>query len=107
MHDKVTLLAQAKFMCLLCGDIAGDVRVVQNDIGTRFERWNTSFLVEEDKLGAHVRALHDNDVRTLFHLNLEYTPFYCSKCDACFCRKHWHIWQEFDDDGWADCIRGT
>ena len=107
MHHDVALLAQARFICLICGDVAGDVRVVKNESGIRFERWDTSFLVEPDKLGPHVWALHDNDVRALFALNLEYTPFYCPRCDASFCRKHWRIWQVFEEDGRVDCIRGT
>ena len=107
MKNDGAVLAQTTFMCLLCGDVTGDVRLVQDDGYARLYRGSASYPVASDRFGAHVRALHDNDLRALFALNFEYTPCYCPKCDANFCAKHWRIWQEFEDDGWADCVRGT
>lgn len=50
-------------------------------------------------------AIEARDVRRLFEIDLEYTPFYCPKCDARFCGEHWR-WRTFYDDKFYDCIRG-
>jgi hypothetical protein len=53
-------------------------------------------------------AIEHADVRRLFELNFELTPFYCPRCDASYCSDHWDWWDVWDDDlpSWRDSVRG-
>ncbi len=54
-------------------------------------------------------AIEQADAKTLNALNTEWAPFYCPACEAAYCKDHWILQLQFDDDdpGWYDCTYGT
>lgn len=54
-------------------------------------------------------ALHGG-ARALYEYNSEWASFYCPQCAGAYCREHWRLEMQFDDDGlpgWYDCTYGT
>lgn len=100
------ILATGVFVCSLCGGAAGVAQIVRRPMGKRLERWSTSFPVEDDVLGAAIQTLRRGDACGLHALNQHFAPFYCPTCNATFCKRHWLIWHDFDDN-LRDCVRGT
>lgn len=68
-----------------------------------------SFFVFD--LNGVVRALGAADVgdarvaRALYAIDAEFVPFWCPRCPASYCSKHWETWDLFDD-GFFDEKRG-
>ena len=54
-------------------------------------------------------ALAMADADALYQLDHFWAPFYCPTCQRVYCREHWLIIPEFDEDfpGWYDCAYGT
>lgn len=50
-------------------------------------------------------AVRSGDPKALFDIDPEYTPCWCPKCEACYCRRHWEAWPLFDD-GFFDRVEG-
>lgn len=104
--------AEAGFACSLCGKEAGRLRLLGDASGGELRRESfTSALTSG--VGAaqfeQVRsALAARDARALHAIDLEYTPFFCPRCDAVYCGAHWLKWDVFDDDdpGHHDSVRG-
>ncbi len=105
-------LPRALFSCSLCGREAGRLEILV--VGGRFRLERRSFTsvltagLAPEALPALRAALEAADVRALFALDLEYTPFFCPTCDACYCADHWERWDVFDSDdpSWHDSVRG-
>lgn len=51
-------------------------------------------------------ALETGNAAALYALDREYTPFWCPRCDASYCRDHFQTYEVYDD-GFFDCIRGV
>jgi len=62
----------------------------------------TVFEFDADSVLAAVGA---GDAQPLYEIDLEYAPFWCPKCDASYCARHWVTWSLFDD-GFFDETRG-
>ncbi len=103
----------ATYACDLCGAEAGRVELrpdeariavtVTGVVGT-MQVW----LTPAD--APHAAALLYGTVRELYDYDDEWASFYCPQCARVYCRKHWHIEVQFDDDGlpgWYDCTYGT
>lgn len=109
MKEAPETVAAAEFSCSLCGKLAGRIELTRDSERTEVRR--VSFSSE---MGARppaetcerVRAaIEARDMRELFAIDLEYTPFYCPRCDLCYCGEHWK-WQAFYEGCFYDCIRG-
>lgn len=111
----VRVLAQFTFPCSFCGSTAGTFeaaeagvvvidgflgRVTQYVVRVPAPEWNA--LADLDTMDA-CRFIHAIDP--------EWAPWYCPNCDAIYCRDHWLMQIEFEDDGglpgWYDLTRGT
>jgi hypothetical protein len=107
---RYPILASVVFHCSLCAAEAGRIDLMGD--GSRGEIRRTSFTgklsgpLPPERLAAVREAVDGQDVRRLFALDREYTPFFCPSCDAIYCRAHWVVWDVFDNDGWHDSIRG-
>lgn len=109
------MLVHATFTCSVCGAVAGTfeadeagVIVIDGFLGRV-----TQYL---DRASTHVwHSLADLDTKDrckLLHaINSEWAPWYCPVCDATYCRDHWRMQLEFEDEeglpGWYDLTRGT
>ena len=62
--------------------------------------------LNEERYWKIIELLSKNDFRPIFDMNKEYVPFYCEKCNKCYCRKHWNHWIEWDEDGYYDAEMG-
>lgn len=51
-------------------------------------------------------ALGAGDAAALYAIDDEFAPFWCPRCEACYCRTHYVAVTLFDD-GFFDEIRGT
>ncbi len=109
-QTEYPLVAEHEFVCGLCRSFAGIVRLFRAADSGEIER--VSFTSElTGVVGASAiedlqAAILLGDAKRLYRLDLEYAPFYCPVCDACFCGAHWAKWDVFDEDGWHDSIRG-
>ena len=106
-----TPVAEHRFGCSRCSESAGVVQLFGAENAAEIVR--TSFT---SRLTGRVaaasfeqlrRAIIGGDARALYRLDLEFAPFFCPQCNACFCGAHWWRWDVFDEDGWHDSIRGT
>jgi hypothetical protein len=107
----------AEFVCAECGAVAGRVEVVPSPVAADRSRLVLSVFhgmwEELSRDGAYadaIAAIDAHDARALWKGSLEWAPFYCPECDACYCREHWRTWLEFDE-GFCDredglCPRG-
>jgi hypothetical protein len=102
----------ATFTCALCGAEAGVIRVHAGGGRTeiRRESWPSVLILPRspEALGPYEELIASRDVRALFELEFELTPFYCPSCDAVYCSDHWDWWVVWDDEwvGWRDSVRG-
>ena len=101
--------AGATFFCAVCGQLAATVTVDSAVlIQTGFMGKTTEAITPE--LSATIsHLLNQGNVRQLYELNQLWAPFYCPECNQTYCRGHWVIIPQFDDDfpGWYDCAYGT
>jgi hypothetical protein len=108
-----SLVAEAKFMCCLCGKEAGHILLAcasrqVHQVRRSFTSIMSGRVREKEEYERLRAAIDKHDVRGCFDIDLELTPFYCPKCDACYCGDHWVCWDVFDEDAptFHDCIRG-
>ena len=59
----------------------------------------------EFDLSATLRAIGAADAKALYAIDLEFVPFWCPRCHASYCGRHWETWDLFDD-GFFDEKRG-
>ena len=85
---------------------AGLVRLVGDE--ARRESWPGVAIYPSGASAALYEALEQADVRRVFDVNFELTPFYCPTCDASYCSDHWDWWDVWDEDwpSWRDSVRG-
>jgi hypothetical protein len=103
-------LARAEFFCTTCGDKAGEITVINNQLHMEFLGRTTYGSGWQDHQREQLPALiAAGDVRGLHALDALLTPFYCPHCDSVYCREHWQLQTVFDDEipGWYDCTYGT
>lgn len=65
------------------------------------------FQIRREALPAFESALSKGSAQALFEIDPESAPFYCPKCEACYCSEHWAYWDVIEEDGWLDSTRGT
>jgi hypothetical protein len=112
MNDKSDAVAEARFMCSACDKEAGQMQLSGKPslayLGLDSFVGSLNMLVLRKHFDSVRRAIAKCDARTLYSLDLEYVPFYCPKCRAIYCGRHWKRWDVFDDDdpSWHDSIRG-
>ena len=103
----------AEFTCAECGAVAGRVEVVPSPavegrnrliVSVFMSKWEE--LSKDGTYADAAAALDARDARALWKGSLEWAPFYCPECDACYCGGHWRQWMEFDE-GFYDCTRGV
>lgn len=99
-------MADHTFVCRACSKSAGKVQVRPGEILI----WGPLSLGaainagDEERLLAAVAA---GDARALYAVNPEFAPFFCPRCNSCYCADHWEQQDDFEEDGWFDCVRGT
>jgi hypothetical protein len=106
------IVAEARFLCAECGQKAGHIRLFGSPSEAKL--WRDSFTsvltsaVSAEHFPLIHLALEQGDVRALYAVDLEYTPFFCPQCEAVYCGSHWQKWPVFDSDfpGWFDSCRG-
>lgn len=59
----------------------------------------------EFDLEASLAALGAGDARALHAIDVELVPFWCPRCRASYCGRHWETWELYDD-GFFDEKRG-
>ena len=101
------------FGCSMCSRVAGQFRLQRGSAG--WVLYRLSFTSDmggtrggPDELEALREAREAQSPLPLYRLDLEWTPFYCPDCDACYCGDHYRHWDVFDDDDshFHDSIRG-
>ena len=110
LREEQKIEAEAKFVCCMCGKQACHILLLRTASGIELSRRSFTSTMggrslpkeEYEKLRA---AINRRDAHELFHIDFELTPFYCPKCNACYCGDHWHRWDVFDE-GHHDSIRG-
>jgi hypothetical protein len=104
------ILAEHEFKCSICSSLAGKVSLKMKDnSSTMFIASFTGSVqshVPQSVLSIAQTALSEGDVQTLYTIDIEFTPFYCPRCQKCYCEQHWRYWDVHDEDGWYDSTRG-
>jgi hypothetical protein len=103
-------ITKAEFLCSLCLQNAGVLQLFGEPEDTKLK---LDGFMSSREMKIPIRsfeplhsALTRGDARATHALNLEYAPFFCPQCNACYCGNHWQKWDVFDEDGWHDSIRG-
>ena len=113
LPDGAEIVSEGGFLCTACGNEAGHfffVRegnrpytVIHSFIGGRrvYGPWDERPNgLEELVMTGNVRAIYERD--------FEMAPFYCPRCDACYCGVHYLHWDVLDEQLalFRDCIMG-
>ncbi|MFN2510602.1 MAG: hypothetical protein ABR568_04070 [Pyrinomonadaceae bacterium] len=112
MKENIDPVAEARFECSACNNEAGHIQLLRGPTSAELRRMSFtsafSSVVSHEHFDTLRMAIADRDVRALHSLDLEYTPFFCPRCDAIYCGDHWETWDVFaeDDPHWHDSIRG-
>lgn len=105
------ILAEHEFSCCLCSSSAGKVVLeMKDDRATMFIfsfTGNVRSHVPLSALPNAQMALSKGIVQTLYEIDIEFTPFYCPRCQKCYCKEHWRYWDVDDEDGWYDSTQGV
>ena len=99
LPESTDILAEAKFYCAVCGKEAGHILILQTPRGTELLRRSfTSAMTQKGVIPETLyTAIMGQNAKELYALDFELAPFYCPKCDACYCKDHWVRWDEFDE----------
>lgn len=102
--------ANAQFYCAQCQ--APAVKLTLTDSQQLVQEGFTGVSTETISVEAARRlaqVIAAKDAKALFYLDVLWAPFYCPTCDRVYCRDHWLMIPQFDDDfpGWYDCTYGT
>lgn len=106
-------MSTVTFACAVCGQPAATVELqVTNNSATLMQTGFMGHITEslsQEAIPAIHQAISQASGRLLYDLNLLWAPFYCPDCEQVYCRQHWLIIPQFDDDfpGWYDCAYGT
>ncbi len=101
------------FPCSICGKPAVEVTLYSGTVGApqisicSFMGDTTGYL-NTTQAGEVWRALVKGQARALFSLDPLWIPSYCPECDRNYCKDHWRIEMQFDEDfpGFYDCSYG-
>jgi hypothetical protein len=106
-------IIERRFACSCCGQEAGDVRLFgpRGDaklVRSSFTSQRTCSIAdtEFELIRSHIAT---GDIGALYGFDAEIASFYCPRCNASYCGRHWAYWDVFDDgDGfrWHDSIHG-
>lgn len=107
-------MASVDFHCQVCGEIAGSLTVVPGEPGAA--HLSISGLMFQETTAVSGETLRDvqgvlssGRARDLYDIDQYWASFYCPQCNASYCKKHWIVALQFDDDfpGWYDCSHGV
>jgi hypothetical protein len=112
-------LTSTSFFCQLCGALATTLTLTTSTALSPAAPtptlqlagfWGavTEQIGPEDWVGLHA-AIAQQNALAIYQLNSLWLPCYCPECDRVYCRAHWRITPQFDDDfpGWYDCAYGV
>lgn len=103
-------IAKTEFLCSLCLECACTLQLFGEPlkVALMVNGFTSSreMRIPTKNFEPLLSALTRGDARAAHALDIEYAPFFCPQCDACYCGNHWQIWNVFDEDGWHDSIRG-
>ena len=100
------ILAERDFLCSICGKHAATVQLRAGQVAIESFACRSESSIspsDEETLRA---AISSGDMRALHECDSEFAPFFCPRCNACYCGEHWKHWDVFEDDGWFDCVQG-
>jgi hypothetical protein len=110
-ESQIETIAEHEFTCGLCDSPAGTVSLkVKDDRSMVVVSSFTGVVrvpVESHAASRAQTALASGNAQTLYNLDLEFAPFYCPRCQKCYCQDHWRYWDVDDEDGWYDSTRGS
>lgn len=104
------------FHCRTCGDVAGTVTLVPSAAGAaHLSISGLMFQETTDVTGDRLRRLQavlaTGQARDLYDIEPLWASFFCPQCDCSYCKQHWTVSLQFDDDddfpGWYDSARGV
>lgn len=123
LDDNLEVIAAATFDCSVCGEAAANVAIFRVKAGRTSSMlesahtkvvvsgflWGYASWTERSDPHALVKAVNSGSASAVYDLDEEWAPFYCPECDRSYCKNHWFVNIEFDDDfpGWYDCAYGT
>ncbi len=118
------MTTEARFLCAVCGAIAGQVRLLRGgeprpdrsracadalaDADALIRPADQAALVVDtfygvasqpvsgERFGRVADAVAAADAAGLYALGYSYAPFHCPDCAASYCGEHWR-WRQFDD----------
>lgn len=91
------------------GRIGDEIDTLMSEVGNRSAGRSRlqvlsgigNIMVLDFDVAATLAALGAGDAQALQALDLEFVPFWCPRCDAAYCGRHWITW-DLDDDGFFD-----
>jgi hypothetical protein len=117
--SKRPAATRARFVCSICGAMAGfvEIRRAGARIGVEAGIEQTIYEPEASliqvaspagtdvspaslwakKFDAIVDGVRNSDAAALYHLSYVLAPFYCPDCDRIYCDRHWDL-QHYDDE---------
>ncbi|MGI6253461.1 MAG: hypothetical protein ACOYJV_08500 [Aminivibrio sp.] len=113
LSEGSEIFAEGGFRCSLCDQEAGHFYFIRN--GDEFSYHRKSFtggyIIPRAGEGATrylTQLVKAGDIQGIFKADFELVPFYCPKCDACYCGDHYLSWRVFEDQEpfLHDFIRG-
>ena len=96
------IISDGGFLCSLCGKEAGHYFFTgrERELSYTLRSFTGGFTIPRASEGLFyrlARMVRERDVRGLFKADFENTPFYCPKCDACYCGDHYFSRPVYED----------
>ncbi len=114
MKNTKDIVAEASFSCSICNKFAGSIQLkgskssvqctCKNFAGEMIVSFRDKIIIKK-----YSTALDSKDLNTLFSTDFETVPFYCPKCNACYCGDHYVTMPLFDPEEsmYYDSLKGT
>ena len=103
-------LTQATFYCAVCGDAAATLILSPSPLALHLSSLmgNSVEYLSPENHQALAQAIQQQNAQAIYRMNTLWLPSYCSPCQLHYCRQHWVLITQFDDDfpGWYDCTYG-
>lgn len=113
LSEGSEIFAEGGFRCSLCDQEAGHFYFIRkgDEFSYQRESFTGGYIIPRagEELTRYLAQLvKAGDIQGIFKADFELVPFYCPKCDACYCGDHYLRWDEFDEQEpfFHDCIRG-
>jgi hypothetical protein len=114
--DSTQPLARAAFHCALCNSLAGTVELLPAGHPEALGKDTTTIFLKDfigtervvlstEQSKATEAALAQADAAALHRVERLFAPFYCPTCACVYCRKHWVVVPEYDEE-FFDCSYG-